>query len=147
MNPGSMPPRNVFVHRSVIGRPGATRRGAASKISRDFPRRCLPAPCVYIFMCKAFFEYTLAIGAGSDTDLLGVAFQSGSRDSAVPSCIREIFVFRAIRIKLDTRYVERRQSFLLKAPEAWQRSLSSFVRDLDARVYSILLGPRAVSSS
>lgn len=46
-NPGCMPPRNIFVHRSTA-RGSPRRRGAASKISRVFPRRRLPAPRVFV---------------------------------------------------------------------------------------------------
>lgn len=73
-----MPPRNVFVHRIAMGRPG--RRGAArlAKLAGSFPDDVYPRHAYIFAVRKAFFEYTRhAIGAGGDTVYWVSNFKAG----------------------------------------------------------------------
>lgn len=144
-----MPPRNIFVHRSTAGRPGATRRGAASKISRVFPRWCLPAPSVHIRVKLSSTSNICSRSTLEATWCIGCRF-SKRLTRLSHTMLRRGFVLRAIRAKFDTGHVEHRHSSLLKAPErvpepSWGLP-SSTNKDLCTRpgCKSIPLGRKAV---
>lgn len=149
-----MPPRNIFVQRSTASRPGDV--APASKISRVFPRRCLPAPRVHIFVYKAFFhlEYIYIrirdrLAGGDGGDVSGVEFQSCSwRLSRTMLRMRICLTsYSAPSLIQDTSCTG--TASLLKAPErspepSWGLP-SSANKDLCTRpgCKSILLGRRA----